>query len=104
MTLVFTPTAEAQFDHQIAYSRARHGEMTVTKTLARVETFLATLALRPRIGTRLDNNLYESSVPSTPFVILYRLEPPPPAPTAVVCVLGFFHGAQDRSDFAPDVE
>ena len=55
MTLVFTPTAEAQFDHQMAYGRARYGEATATKTLARVENFLKTLALRPRIGIRLDN-------------------------------------------------
>jgi len=58
--------------------------------------------VQPRIGTRLDNGLYESPIPRTPFVILYRLEPPLPAPTAIVRILGFFHGAQDRSDSAPD--
>jgi len=40
MTLVFTPTAEAQFDHQMAYSRACFGEATATKTFARIEGFL----------------------------------------------------------------
>jgi plasmid stabilization system protein ParE len=80
MTLVFTPTAEAQFDHQVAYSRSRFGEATATKTFVRIESFLGKLAERPQIGTRLDDGLYESAIPRTPFVILYRLEPPLPAP------------------------
>jgi plasmid stabilization system protein ParE len=102
MNLIFTPAAEAQLDHQMAYSRARYGGATAARTFARVRSFLANLSAQPRIGTCLDNGLYESPIPRTPFVILYRLEPPLPAPTAIVRILGFFHGAQDRADFAPD--
>jgi plasmid stabilization system protein ParE len=52
MKLVFTPTAEAQFDHQFAEGVARHGAKTAAKTFARVTQFFAsTLVNFPGAGS-----------------------------------------------------
>jgi hypothetical protein len=44
-----------------------------------------------------DRDLFESFIPRTPFVVIYRIEPD----AGIVRVLGFFHSAQDRVGFEP---
>ena len=99
MKLIITPRAQAQIDHQIEYGIARHGRQTNERTFARVERFLMeSLVVFPRTGTFLpDVGLYETMIPQTPFVIIYRIEDQ----HDIVRILGFFHYAQDRTGFDP---
>jgi plasmid stabilization system protein ParE len=99
MRLIITPRAQAQIDHQIEYGTARYGKLTNERTFARVERFLTgSLVAFPRIGTWLPTvGLYETIIPRTPFVIVYRIE----HENDIVRLLGFFHRAQDRRKFDP---
>ena len=99
MNVVITPKAQTQIEHQLSFGIDRHGLATAQKTFTRVERFFATtLVDYPRTGTFLpDRRLYESLIPRTPFVVIYRIEPDP----QLVRVLGFFHYAQDRTEFKP---
>jgi plasmid stabilization system protein ParE len=97
MKLVITPRAQAQIDHQLSYGIERHGRRTAQRTFARVEQFLRDVVLAyPRTGTALPlAGLYETIIPRTPFVVIYRIEDA----TAIVRLVGFFHHAQDRDAF-----
>jgi plasmid stabilization system protein ParE len=99
MKVVITPMAQVQLEHQLGFGIDRHGLVTAQKTFARVERFFATtLVDYPRTGTFLpDKRLYESFIPRTPFIVIYRIE----AEAQIVRVLGFFHHAQDRTEFEP---
>jgi hypothetical protein len=44
-----------------------------------------------------DGGLYETMIPRTPFVIIYRIEDQ----HDIVRILGFFHFARDRTKFDP---
>lgn len=100
MKLVITPRAQAQIEHQLSYGIERHGLRTAQRTFTRVEKFFRDIVMFPRTGTALPvGDLYESIVPRTPFVVIYRVE----AAQEIVRVVGFFHHAQERSDFSPDV-
>jgi hypothetical protein len=44
-----------------------------------------------------ERQLYEWYITRTPFIVVYRIEDD----AEIVRVLGFFHHAQDRSDFDP---
>ena len=100
MKIVITPNAQAQIDNQLAYSVARYGTRAAEKTAARIEhSFNEVIGIYPRTGTffkKLD--LYETVIPRTPFVVIYRIDDE----ISTVRILGFFHHAQDRSDFEPD--
>ena len=100
MRLIITPRAQAQIDHQIEYGITRYGRQTSERTFARVERFLTeSLAVFPRAGTLLpDVGLFQTIVPRTPFVVIYRIEDQ----HDIVRVLGFFHYAQDQTKFDPD--
>jgi len=99
MKLVVTPTAVAQLDRQFREGLARYGAKTAEKTFARVDRFFAnTLVAFPGAGTfDPERSLYEWYITRTPFIVVYRIE----ADAGIVRVLGFFHYAQDRSDFDP---
>ena len=99
MKLIITPGAQAQIEHQIEYGTARYGRQTNERTFARVERFLIeSLAVFPRTGTFLpDVGLYQTMIPRTPFVVIYRVEDQ----QDIIRILGFFHSAQDRSTFGP---
>ena len=48
MKLVITPRAQVQYDNQLRYGIARHGERTALRTFARVNEYLSnTIALFP---------------------------------------------------------
>lgn len=100
MKLVITPQAQAQIDHQLGYGIERHGLKTAQRTFTRVERFLRDVVLAyPRTGTALPiMDLYETIIPRTPFVVIYRIE----AMNDIVRIVGFFHHAQERGDFSPD--
>ena len=100
MKIVITPRAQEQIDNQLAYSVARFGVRTAGKTADRIERFLNdTIAAYPRTGTSLlKPGLYESIIPHTPFVVIYRIE----EQIGIVRVLALFHHAQDRSGFEAD--
>lgn len=100
MKIVITPNAQAQIDNQLAYSVARYGTRTAEKTAARIEhSFNEVIGIYPRTGTFLEKlGLYETMIPRTPFVVIYRLE----EQIGVVRILGFFHHAQERSGFEPE--
>jgi plasmid stabilization system protein ParE len=99
MKLIITPRSQAQIDHQIEYGTARYGRPTNERTFARVERFLIeSLAVFPRTGTFLpDVGLYQTMIPRTPFVIIYRVEDQ----HDIVRILSFFHSAQDRTPSGP---
>lgn len=99
MKLVITPRAQAQIDHQLSYGVERHGLKTAQRTFTRVEHFLRDVVLAyPRTGTALPiADLYETIIPRTPFVVIYRIE----KKNDIVRVVGFFHHAQDRDEFSP---
>jgi plasmid stabilization system protein ParE len=94
MKVVVTPRARAQLDHQLSYGIERFGYAAAERTFDRVEHFfLTTLAMYPRTGRRLsERNLYESYIPRTPFVVIYRID----AGRDLIAILGFFHHAQQR--------
>jgi plasmid stabilization system protein ParE len=101
MRLIITPRAQAQIDNQIQFGVARHGKkQTSERTFARVEPFFAeSLIAFPRTGTFLPSvGLYETIIPRTPFVIIYRIE----EQQDLVRLLGFFHYAQDRTAYDPE--
>ncbi|MEQ1714361.1 MAG: type II toxin-antitoxin system RelE/ParE family toxin [Hyphomicrobium sp.] len=100
MKLVITPRAQAQIDHQFAYGIERHGLKTAQRTFTRVETFLRDVVLTyPRTGAALPlANLYESIIPRTPFVVIYRVDDS----IETVHIVGFFHHAQEREGFTPE--
>ena len=102
MKLVITPRAQAQIEHQLSYGIERHGLATAQRTFSRVDKFLrGTVLAFPRTGSALPlPDLFESIIPRTPFVVIYRIE----AGRDVVRIVGFFHNAQDRSGFAPSRE
>jgi plasmid stabilization system protein ParE len=104
MKLVITPRAQVQIDHQLEYGIERHGLQTAQRTFVRVERFLHDVVLAyPRTGTALSiSDLYETIIPRTPFVVIYRIE----NESDLVRVVGFFHHAQDRDEFSsePDFE
>jgi len=100
MILIITPHAQAQIDRQLSYGIERHGLKTAQRTFSRVDSYLRDVVLAyPRTGKPLPMiNLYETIIPRTPFVVVYRVE----SDKDLVRVVGFFHGAQDRQDFTPD--
>ena len=102
MKLVITPRAQAQIDHQLGYGIERHGLQTAQRTFARVERFLRDVVLAyPRTGTALAiADLYETIIPRTPFVVIYRVE----HKNDLVRVVGFFHHAQDRDEFSSETD
>ena len=94
MKVVITPRAQVQYDHQLRYGIARHGERTALSTFAQVNAYLSgTIALFPRFGGN-DNESgpHTRAIPRTPFVVVYRIDDQ----AEVVEVIGFYHHAQDR--------
>lgn len=94
MKVVITPHARAQMDNQFSFGVERYGSTAAERTFNRVEAFLlTTLATYPRTGRRLPaNELYESFIPRTPFVVIYRID----HERDTVTIVGFFHHAQQR--------
>jgi plasmid stabilization system protein ParE len=101
MKLVITPRAQLQIDDQLKYGVERHGIKTAQRTFSRIESFLRDVVLiYPRTGTALPiRNLYETIIPRTPFVVIYRIE----MMEDTVHVVGFFHHAQDRDALNPQL-
>ena len=102
MKVVITPTAQRQIDSQISFGIERFGRRVAELTFGRISRFFATtLADYPKSGRSLaTQNLHETLIPRTPFVVIYRIE----AEADIVRVLGFFHYAQDRTNFEADDE
>ena len=100
MKVVITPAAQEQIEHQLEHGIGRHGPATARKTFARVERFLAiVLADHPRLGRPLAvDQLIESYIPKTPFVVIYRIE----TAAQIVRVLALFHHAQYPTSFTPE--
>lgn len=99
MDVVITPSAEAQIENQLRFSTEQFGSAVASRTLSRIENSFALLGEFPRSGRRRQGTaLYETAIPRTPFVVIYRIEDNP----AIVRILGFFHAAQDRSEFEPE--
>ena len=100
MTVVMTKRAQAQIDHQFAYSVKNYGTKVAGRTFARLHGFIfETLASHPKIGRKARNGDHrECWVPRTPFLIIYQAG----EATDVLTVLAVFHYAQDRDDFDPD--
>ena len=99
MTVIITPTAQGHIDNQLAYGVARFGLAVTSRTAQRIERFFQTFLVEtPRAGRLRDgSNLYETTIPKTPFVVVYRIES-----DALVRVLALFQQAQDRSRFELD--
>lgn len=96
MEVLLTPTAQAQLDHQLTVSVRLFGKAVAAKTLGRIERSLRLLSEFPASGRwREERNLYETAIPRTPFVLVYRIE----ERAGIVRILGVFHAGQDRSDF-----
>jgi plasmid stabilization system protein ParE len=100
MIVVVTPEVQAQIDHYFHYGVEWFGVQTAQRTLERIERFLATLiADHPKPGTYLPKRgIYETWIPKTPFVILYRVI----EANQTLRVVGFFYGSQSRAGFDPD--
>ena len=100
MKIVITSLAQVQYDHQLAYGIARHGERTALRPFARVNEYLsATIAMFPHFGgNEADLGRYARPVPRTPFVVVYRIDDQ----AEVIEVIGFYHHAQARETLAGD--
>ena len=100
MKVVITPRAQVQYDNQLRYGIARHGERTALRTFARVNESLSnTIALFPHFGGAIaERGLYARQIPRTPFVVVYRID----ERNDVVDVIGFYHHAQDREGEAEE--
>ena len=102
MRVVYTPTAARQIENQIAYLISQHAEAAAARMRERITSFASdVLAKHPKAGRHIrEKDIYETWIPRTKYVIVYRLEP-----GDVLRILALYHTSQDRSDFDPaDVE
>jgi plasmid stabilization system protein ParE len=95
MKVIVTPRAEDDIANNYAWGQRAFGKPVADRTFARLRKFIeVSLASHPRAGRpQLDENLYESWVPRTPFIVFYRVD----NPAQTVWVLAIFQHAQDRS-------
>lgn len=99
MKVVYTPTARRHIAGQIGYlldqGAARPAKRLRTRITAFVRDFLAR---HPRTGRPIpEQDCYESSIPRTPYVVIYRID----VASDTLTVLALFHAAQDRSHYVP---
>lgn len=100
MTVVFAARANAQIDAHLAYGVDRFGPLVAARAIARLRRFLhETVAMYPQSGAwNAGFQAFESWVPRTPFVVIYRVDPS----SDTLIVLAVFHHAQDRQHWSPE--
>jgi plasmid stabilization system protein ParE len=99
MRIVYTTTARRHIASQIGYLVQQRAARPAKRLRARITEFIrGFLARHPKAGRYIgEHDIYESWIPRTPYVVMYRLD----ADTRTLTVLALFHSSQDRSHFKP---
>ena len=100
MIILYTQTARRHIASQLGYLIDRGATRAAKRLQGRIRFFVTGfLARHPRASRFiLEKELYESWIPNTPYVLLYRID----ASNKTLTVLALFHAAQDRSQFDPE--
>lgn len=99
MKVVYTETARRHIASQVGYLVDQGAVAPARRLRSRINSFVRNfIAPHPRASrliTELD--IYETWIPRTPYVIMYRLDDA----SNTVTILALFHTSRDRSRFAP---
>ena len=99
MKVIYTPTARRQIEAQLIYLVDRSASSAPERLRNRITAFITGFLVRfPRASRFIaERSLFETWIPRTPYVVLYRVDDI----DETLTVLALFHGAQDRSQFTP---
>ena len=99
MKVVYTATAQRHIAGQLTYLIDRGASGPAKRLRGRIRSFVTGfLARYPRASRSIpDRDLFETWIPDTPYVLLYRVDDA----NNTLTVLALFHAAQDRSKFVP---
>lgn len=99
MRVLFTETAAGQIEAQITYIATKSSLDAALRVKDQILSFIyGFLTAYPKASRFIaEKAIYEAVIPHTNYVLFYRIEKPD-----VLRILALFHGAQERSSFAPD--
>lgn len=99
MKVVYTDTARRHIASQIGYLVDQGAVGPARRLRSRIAPFVKNfIARHPRASRHIpEHDIYETWIPRTPYVILYRVD----VPSDTLTILALFHTSQDRSHFAP---
>lgn len=99
MKVVYTPTARRQIEAQLTYLVDRNATRAAERLRNRITSFVTGFLVRHPRASRFiaERNLFETWIPRTPYVVLYRVDDS----ADTLTVLALFHSAQDRTTFTP---
>jgi plasmid stabilization system protein ParE len=99
MRIVFSPIASDQLASQIRYLVGQDAPRAAARLKHRVLTYIKTTVARfPKASRYIaEKDLYETWIPRTPYVVMYRLD----AAAHTITIVALFHAARDRNGFDP---
>ena len=99
MKVVYTAVARRHIASQIGHLVDQGAVAPARRLRTRIASFVKNfLARHPRASRHIpERDIYETWIPRTPYVILYRVDDA----SDTLTILALFHTSQDRSRFAP---
>lgn len=92
MNVLFSPESLDRLEAQLQYIRDQFAEEAAERLRKRVLSFVdRRLALFPRSGRKIDNELWEVWIPRTKLVLWYEIH------EEQLVIVSVWHSAQDRA-------